>query len=96
MPTVLRIALFALVVLLCIYTNVLVKSPDSSYITCVIYLSIVLANFARGDLLYYVTNRFIETALGVLVAIVINLIPLGGGNGAQQSQPGTGEEGAPK
>ncbi len=73
----LRMALFSLVVLLCIYTNVVVKSPDSSYITCVIFLSIVLASYARADLLQYVTSRFLETALGVLVAIVINLIPLG-------------------
>lgn len=77
MPQWLRFAIFSLFVLLCIYVNILIKSPDSSYITTVIYLSIVLAHFAKDDLLGYVSYRFLETTLGILVAIAINLIPLG-------------------
>ncbi len=97
MPQLVKILVFSLFILLCIYTNILVRHPDSSVITCVTYLSIVLSTFAQGDILPYAGLRFFETALGVLVAIAINLIPSPGGGedaerGIEDEACGNGKE----
>lgn len=56
-----------------IYTNVLLKQDASSYITCVVFLSIVLSHLGEGNHYVFALTRMLETAFGIVVAIVINM-----------------------
>ncbi len=55
-----------------IYTNVLFGQDASSYITCVVFLSIVLSHFGEGNHYFFALSRMLETAFGIIVAIVVN------------------------
>lgn len=55
-----------------IYTNVLLKHETSAYITCVVFLSIVLSHFNYENHYLFALQRMIETAAGIIIAIVVN------------------------
>lgn len=55
-----------------IYTNVLFKQDSSSYITCVVFLCIVLPHYNDGNHYLFALARMLETAFGVIVAVFIN------------------------
>lgn len=55
-----------------IYTNVLLKQDASSYITCVVFLSIVLSHLGEGNHYLFALTRMLETAFGIVVAIIVN------------------------
>lgn len=55
-----------------IYTNVHVKSQNSVYISCVVFLSITVAH---GNDLYpisFALNRVFDTIIGIIVSLVVN------------------------
>lgn len=51
---------------------VLLKSSDSVSICCVVYLSIMLNLRNGGDYWEYSINRVIDTAIGIIIAVIIN------------------------
>lgn len=69
-------ALYYIIISFCvvplIYTNVLFKQDASSYITCVVFLCIVLPHYNDGNHYLFALARMLETAFGVVVSVIIN------------------------
>ncbi|WMM25809.1 aromatic acid exporter family protein [Tissierella sp. MB52-C2] len=57
-----------------IYTNVFLKANSSTYISCVVFFSITISH--GGDIapMYFALNRIIDTLIGIVVSLTINLI----------------------
>ena len=57
-----------------IYTNVRVKSAASTYISCVVFLSITVAHGNDVSPMLFALNRVIDTIIGIAVSIGVNII----------------------
>lgn len=64
----------ALCVVPLIYINVLLKSPSSSYITCVVFMSIVVSHGADLNPFLFGFNRILDTLIGIGVSLLVNLL----------------------
>lgn len=69
----LMISLFTGVVL---YTTVLLNKKDTSYFSCVVFLSITVMHMGDSSPFLFVMNRVADTLIGVLMAIVVNFAHL--------------------
>ncbi len=71
-------AVYYLIISLCvlplIYTNVLLNTQDSAYITCVAFLSIVLSHFDTDNHYLFALQRMLETGAGVLISLGVNVV----------------------
>ncbi|NTV79691.1 MAG: hydrolase, partial [Clostridiales bacterium] len=72
----LHYAIVALMIIPVLYSTVLVKKQESSYITCVVFLSIVVEKVVEADAYIFVINRLLDTLIGIAVSIVINQIDI--------------------
>ena len=56
-----------------IYTNVFLKWASSTYISCVVFLSITVSH--GGDIapMYFALHRVIDTLVGIGVSLIVNL-----------------------
>lgn len=70
-PYYLMISLFVLPL---IYTNVVLKTEASSYITCVAFFSIVLSHFEADNHYLFALQRMLETAVGVVISLGVNMV----------------------
>lgn len=61
----------ALGTILVIHMCTILKKPASVTISCIVFISIML-NYVGIDSYFYAINRTIDTAIGVIVAILIN------------------------
>ncbi len=59
-----------------IYITLLLKKPTASYISCVVLMSIAIVHSADTDLFHFVYNRVLETVIGILVSLCVNVIQL--------------------
>ncbi len=57
-----------------IYTNVNVKSHSSTYISCVVFLSIAVAHGNDAAPMLFALNRVIDTFIGIGVSIFVNRV----------------------
>lgn len=57
-----------------IYTNVHLKSQTSTYISCVVFLSITVAHGGDSSPIYFTFNRVLDTLIGIGVSWLINII----------------------
>lgn len=73
-PKSLYLSVIALSLFPLIYIMVLLRQHPAAYITCVVYLSLVLSTTSR-DPLRFASLRMAETLLGILVSLGINAIP---------------------
>lgn len=57
-----------------VYTNVFLKVNSSTYISCVVFLSITISH--GGDIapMYFTLNRVIDTLIGIVISLIINMI----------------------
>jgi len=55
-----------------IYTNVYVKAPSSTYISCVVFLSITVSHGGDEVPAYFALNRVVDTLIGICVALIVN------------------------
>ncbi|NLV89156.1 MAG: FUSC family protein [Tissierellia bacterium] len=55
-----------------IYTNVHLKYSSSSYISCVVFLSITISHIGDANPMYFAINRVIDTLLGIVVSLIVN------------------------
>ncbi|MDF2566686.1 MAG: hypothetical protein K0R90_142 [Oscillospiraceae bacterium] len=60
-------------ILIVIYVCKIIKKPEAVVICCIVFLSIVI-NFEheKHDALIYVINRVIDTAIGIVLAVLVN------------------------
>lgn len=68
----LEAGIISTMIVLVLYTTVLVKQKQSSYFSCVVFLSIVVNHVADANPYVFVWNRFLDTIIGILVGVVIN------------------------
>lgn len=61
-----------------IFVTLLIKKPNISYLTCVVFLSVTVTHIADGALTEFALMRTVETLIGIAVALVVNLIIPGG------------------
>ncbi len=59
-----------------IYITLLLKKPTASYISCVVLMSITIVHSTDASLLDFVYNRVLETIIGILVSLCVNVIQL--------------------
>lgn len=55
-----------------IYTNVYIKYPSSTYISCVVFLSITVSHVGDTNPMYFAINRVIDTMIGIVVSLIVN------------------------
>ena len=55
-----------------LYTTVILKITQSSYFSCVVFLSIVVNHIADASPWLFVLNRVLDTMIGIIVAFAIN------------------------
>lgn len=69
--TVISIALIPLIAL-----TVMIKQPDCSYLTCVVYLCVCVSHGSDADPFAFALNRMIDTWIGIIVALGVNAFHL--------------------
>lgn len=55
--------------------NLWLNSPKSAAFSCVVYYSVVISHFKDLEPFVFVSNRMIDTLIGVLVGLLLNLLP---------------------
>jgi Predicted membrane protein len=58
-----------------IYITVLLKKHKATYITCVVYLSVVISHAGDVSPYLFAMNRIVDTLIGIFVSLGINAIP---------------------
>ncbi len=61
---------------LVLYTTVLLNKKDTSYFSCVVFLSITVMHMGDSTPFLFVMNRVADTLIGVVMAIVVNSVHL--------------------
>ena len=59
-----------------LYSTVVLKIPESAYFSAVVFLSIAMNHEAGAELSVYVIDRILDTAVGVVVGILVNSLHL--------------------
>lgn len=59
-----------------LYFTVVLKKKQASYYSCVVFLSIVVNHFSDANPCLFALNRFIDTTLGILIGLGVNLFHL--------------------
>lgn len=62
----------ALMIIPVIYTTVLIKRPNASYFSCVVYLSITVIHMTDENPFIFVLNRVLDTFIGIAVGMIVN------------------------
>jgi len=72
----LKAVVTSLSVILVIHFTVLIKQKHAAYYSCVVFLSIVINHFSDANPFIFALNRFIDTSLGILIGVGVNLFHL--------------------
>ena len=59
------------------YLTVALERTPATYITCVVYLSVVISHGADASPVAFAISRVVDTLLGVFVSLGVNALPLG-------------------
>ena len=62
----------ALMIIPVIYTTILIKRPNASYFSCVVFLSITVNHIADEAPLLFVLDRVIDTFIGIAIGMAVN------------------------
>ena len=65
----------SVMVIFVVYTTVVIKQRDTAYFANVVYLSIVINNITNNPYIF-AWNRFLDTMIGILIALLVNSIRL--------------------
>lgn len=68
--------LVSLGVLLIIYVTVLLNKKSASYISCVVFMSIVVSHVTDADPYLFAFNRILDTLIGIAVSFALNFFHL--------------------
>lgn len=66
-------ALVSFGVIIVLYITVLLKKTNASYISCVVFLSIVVAHGADGNPYQFALARMLDTLIGIGVSFLVNV-----------------------
>ena len=73
-PVLVRYLVISIMVIILMYITVLLKKPSCAYLTCVVFMSIVISHVADANIYVFALNRILDTLIGIFIAIVINAI----------------------
>lgn len=73
-PVLVRYFVISIMVIILMYITVLLKKPSCAYLTCVVFMSIVISHVADANIYVFALNRILDTLIGIFIAIVINAI----------------------
>lgn len=62
----------ALMIVPVIYTTLLIKRPNASYFSCVVFLSITVNHIMDENPYIFVLNRVIDTFIGIAIGMLVN------------------------
>lgn len=62
----------ALMIIPVIYTSILIKRPNASYFSCVVFLSITVIHMTDENPFMFVLNRVLDTFIGIAVGMLVN------------------------
>lgn len=68
--------ILSVIVGLILYTTVIMHKKKASYFSCVVFLSIVVNHVADANPYVFVWNRFLDTVIGIVIGVCINIIRL--------------------
>ena len=71
---ILKYLIVSILIIPLIYITILIKKPTASYITCVVFLSIVIAHGNDVNPFMFGINRIIDTLIGIGVSLAVNAI----------------------
>lgn len=63
-----------LMIIVVIYATVLMKRVETSYFSCVVFLSITITHINDVNPYIFVLNRVVDTSIGILIGILVNTI----------------------
>lgn len=64
--------IISVLIIVVLYTTVVLKKPQASYFSCVVFLSIVINHVKDLNPYMFVWNRFLDTMIGIVVGILVN------------------------
>lgn len=68
--------LVSFTILVVLYTSILIRKKQSSYFSCVVFLSIVVNHITDQNPYLFVWNRFLDTMIGIIIGIGVNAFQL--------------------
>lgn len=74
-PDALRYALIAAALIPLISLSVWLERPKATFLTCVVFLSVVVFHEEDVQPFWFAFNRVLDTTIGIVVALIVNLIP---------------------
>ena len=95
----LYLLIVSLLIIPIIVTTLIIHKPSVSGFTSIVFLSIVIYHVDDASPYLYAMNRLLDTIIGVIVALVVNLTMPGAAPIKPvevAAQPGPAEDGAPK
>ena len=71
---VIRYLIISVLIIPVIYTTVVINKKNSSYFSCVVFLSIVVNHLNDKNPYFFVFNRVLDTMIGIGLALIINTV----------------------
>lgn len=68
----LRYTIISLMMIPLIYVTIWIKQPASSYLTCVVFMSVCISHAGDANPILFAINRMIDTLIGIIVAVGVN------------------------
>lgn len=87
-PPVVRFALLALALVPIISLSVWMGRPKSTFLMCVVFLSVAIVHEEDVHPFYYAMNRILDTTIGIVAALVANSFPWRGRRARQVKEDG--------
>ena len=69
-----RYLIISVLIIPVIYTTVVINKKNSSYFSCVVFLSIVVNHLNDKNPYFFVFNRVLDTMIGIGLALIINTV----------------------
>lgn len=68
--------LVAFAIIVVIYITILIRKPDASYFSCVVFLSIVVNHIGDANPYVFVFDRVMDTMIGIIIGMGVNAFRL--------------------
>lgn len=75
-PFFLHVILVSVMIVVVLYTSVWIGQKDIAYFSCVVLLSIIGNYIQEGNPYVFTWNRFLDTAIGILIGVAVNSFSL--------------------
>lgn len=69
-------SLVAFAIIVVIYITILIRKPDASYFSCVVFLSIVVNHIGDANPYVFVFDRVMDTMIGIIIGMGVNAFRL--------------------